>query len=266
MSAFRVSILWLGLAVVLCADEVHRHLALTICPAPSFCKCWNSPPVCQGNPELKCEADCGVQSIATKPTDGPSLYTSSPPVVKCTTYCKCWAASPTCHGTNEPCVCTSSGLTTSEPQRTDNLIEKSCSTFCKCWNSVPVCFGTDTPCSCTAQLMTPTLKPDSEPTLTTQPSLQTTQTDVSNPLTNLPSTNPKFSWPDHDSTACPKGSVFHDDFSHGLNDRRWQLMRKVWGKGNNGLNPELVSIVKDNVNGVVKNVVKLDGTGDNYSG
>jgi len=41
---------------------------------------------------------------------------------------------------------------------------------------------------------------------------------------------------------------------------------KKWGLGNNGLSPNNVNIVVDTVNGVNKNVVRLDGSGDHYTG
>lgn len=57
-----------------------------------------------------------------------------------------------------------------------------------------------------------------------------------------------------------------DDFSEGLSPNKWYLLRKHWGKGNNGVVPELVSIEKDNVNGTTKNVIVLRGHGDLYNG
>lgn len=57
-----------------------------------------------------------------------------------------------------------------------------------------------------------------------------------------------------------------ENFSNGISSNLWYLFQKQWGGGNNGLNPKLVSIVKDNVYGVNKNVVKLHGTGDLYTG
>jgi hypothetical protein len=59
---------------------------------------------------------------------------------------------------------------------------------------------------------------------------------------------------------------FSDDFSEGLSPDRWFLLRKHWGKGNNGVVPELVKIEQDTVNGVTKNVVVLYGHGDQYTG
>ncbi len=86
-------------------------------------------------------------------------------------------------------------------------------------------------------------------------------------------------WPDLSTHTCPKGNLFREDFTEGLRDERWtntirdqcwifrwRLFRRVWGKGNNGVNPRLVSLVSDNVDGIVKTVLKLDGTGDLYNG
>ena len=75
-----------------------------------------------------------------------------------------------------------------------------------------------------------------------------------------------FNWPDFVTDRCPRGNIFKDDFSKGLSDDVWQLMFKLWGNGNNGVNPKLVDIVQDNVNGVNKNVIRLNGTGNLYNG
>lgn len=66
--------------------------------------------------------------------------------------------------------------------------------------------------------------------------------------------------------AGPVRQGFTDDFSEGLSPDRWFLLRKHWGKGNNGVVPELVKIEKDIVNGQEKNVVVLYGHGDHYKG
>lgn len=55
---------------------------------------------------------------------------------------------------------------------------------------------------------------------------------------------------------------FHEDWSQGISPKRWVLYRKVWGTNNNGVVPELVSIQKDTVDGVQKNVVVLTCQGN----
>lgn len=57
-------------------------------------------------------------------------------------------------------------------------------------------------------------------------------------------------------------SPFFEDWSQGVQPSRWYLYRKVFGTGNNGEVPELVSLETDEVDGVVKNVVVLTGQGN----
>lgn len=77
-----------------------------------------------------------------------------------------------------------------------------------------------------------------------------------------PSTNCCLSKPTILNTSL---TPFFEDWSQGIQPSRWYLYRKVFGSGNNGEVPELVSLETDNVDGVFKNVVVLTGQGNNTS-
>jgi hypothetical protein len=62
------------------------------------------------------------------------------------------------------------------------------------------------------------------------------------------------------AASAPQG--FHEDWSQGISPQRWYLLRKVWGAGNNGCVPELVSVQSDAVDGVTKNVVVVTNQGN----
>lgn len=63
-------------------------------------------------------------------------------------------------------------------------------------------------------------------------------------------------------TPDPVAQGFHEDWSQGISPQRWYLFRKIWGAGNNGCVPELVSIQKDVVDGTARNVLVITTQGN----
>ena len=67
----------------------------------------------------------------------------------------------------------------------------------------------------------------------------------------------------------PSGAklAFHENWQTGvIEPSRWYLLRKQWGKGNHGVVPENVSIVKERVDGVERLVLQCVAQGDEYDG
>lgn len=55
---------------------------------------------------------------------------------------------------------------------------------------------------------------------------------------------------------------FYEDWSQGVLPNKWYLYRKIFGTGNNGVVPDLVTLEQDVVDGVTKNVLVLKGQGN----
>lgn len=69
--------------------------------------------------------------------------------------------------------------------------------------------------------------------------------------------------------ALPAGArlVLDEDWSGGAIDpKKWYVLRKHWGGGNNGVVPENVAIAADRVDGRVKKVLVCTAHGDRYNG
>ncbi len=61
--------------------------------------------------------------------------------------------------------------------------------------------------------------------------------------------------------------ALEEDWSSGVIDPdRWYLLRKQWGQGNHGVVPENVSIVKAEVDGKPRPVLRCEAHGDDYEG
>ncbi|MGB0992678.1 MAG: glycoside hydrolase family 16 protein [Akkermansiaceae bacterium] len=69
--------------------------------------------------------------------------------------------------------------------------------------------------------------------------------------------------------SLPKSAklALHEDWSSGkIDPSRWYRLRKQWGKGNAGVVPENVSVVRDMVNGKGQSVLQCSANGDLYDG
>ena len=69
--------------------------------------------------------------------------------------------------------------------------------------------------------------------------------------------------------AMPPGSklVFEEDWSAGrIDPKKWYVLHKHWGAGNNGVVSQNVFVSRDIVDGVDKNILVCRGHGDRYEG
>jgi hypothetical protein len=72
-----------------------------------------------------------------------------------------------------------------------------------------------------------------------------------------------------DLPAIPKAAklAFEEDWSTGRIDaKKWYVLRKRWGEGNNGVVPENVRIERDTVGASEQNVLVCNAHGDEYDG